>query len=93
MSDEIEQSARPLEFWTATAAANEALDGLLAFTQRVGGRFSANAGASYGWQVAVEWHSIGEGHRRVFGEDRDFVAACVLCRGLLAHAISSGVAS
>jgi len=68
----------------------EPFDGLLAFCRRTGGRIEVTYGAPYGWQIGIAWHSIGEGRRRIFAEDGDFEQACVLCRGLLAHALASG---
>lgn len=71
--------------------ARSALLGLTLFARRVDGRVILQAGKIYGWQVVVEWHTP-NGQRRIFAEDWELDAACVLCRGLLAHALASGVA-
>lgn len=39
------------------------------------------------------WTSIADGNRKVYGEGASFDEACLLCRGLLAHGLASGVAS
>ena len=88
LPNEIER--RPGPDLPVVVRPHEAFDGLLAFCRRTGGRIEVTYGAPYGWQIGIAWHSIGEGRRRIFAEDAEFEQACVLCRGLLAHALASG---
>lgn len=73
----------------------EAFEGLLAFvTTRRGELAVVHLGTSWeGWRVEVRWESIARGPQKVFAEDRSFDEACLACRGLLAHALASGVAT
>lgn len=67
----------------------EAFEGILRFVTVRGGTLSIeHLGA---WKVTVAWHGAQE--QRVHAIDNSFDEACVLCRGLLAHALASGVAS
>lgn len=75
----------------------EAFDGLLRFVEQQGGSMEItngrwNDGRTW-WQVAVRWYSIGSGDRKVYAEDASFDEACLMCRGLLAHSLASGVAT
>lgn len=74
---------------------HEALDGLLAFAARVEGTISVHAphspGGSHLWVVRVRWRPLGSSREQISrGEDDSFDGACLLCRGLLAHALAAG---
>lgn len=75
----------------------EAFDGLLRFVEQHGGSMEITTGrwndGRTWWQVAVLWYSIANGNRKVYAEDASFDEACLMCRGLLAHSLASGVAT
>jgi hypothetical protein len=76
---------------------HEALDGLLAFVAGVEGTISVHAPHSPGtdrhWRVTVRFRPLGAAREQIiYGADDSFDGACLLCRGLLAHALASGTA-
>lgn len=78
----------------------QAFEGLLAFATRNGGHvvISAPWAGEHrrrdSWRVEVHWQSQRTGQdQSVFAEDNTMDEACVMCRGLVAHSIASGVAT
>ncbi len=77
------------------AGTHEALDGLLRFVERAQGGIDVRAphgpGTGANWLVRVIFRPLGSSREQIIrGEDATFDGACLLCRGLLAHALASG---